>query len=307
MDLRQLNALLAVAEHHSFSAAARALHTVQSNVSTHVARLEQEVGSVLIDRAQGELTVEGEIVADRARRILAELRAIEDDLVALRDDVSGSVRAGVIGTTARWLVPALLNAVSLDFPRIELQVIEATTTSLLPQLLSDRLDLAVINLPVDDPDVDADVLFTEERIIVTPLDHPLAQHDRVPLTELADHEILLPPQGTAFRDEIDTDARRARVTLKPRAEVDGLRLLTSLAFQGFAPALVPASAAPSSLTGEWKRVAVDGLSPRIVGLATRRRGSPSAPARAMAELIRRIVATDGPGQASITPAVPGVA
>jgi DNA-binding transcriptional LysR family regulator len=307
MDLRQLNALLAVAEHHSFSAAARALHTVQSNVSTHVARLEQEVGSVLIDRAQGELTVEGEIVADRARRILAELRAIEDDLVALRDDVSGSVRAGVIGTTARWLVPALLNAVSLDFPRIELQVIEATTTSLLPQLLSDRLDLAVINLPVDDPDVDADVLFTEERIIVTPLDHPLAQHDRVPLTELADHEILLPPQGTAFRDEIDTDARRARVTLKPRAEVDGLRLLTSLAFQGFAPALVPASAAPSSLTGEWKRVAVDGLSPRIVGLATRRRGSPSAPTRAMAELIRRIVATDGPGQASITPAVPGVA
>jgi DNA-binding transcriptional LysR family regulator len=307
MDLRQLNALLAVAEHHSFSAAARALHTVQSNVSTHVARLEQEVGSVLIDRAQGELTVEGEIVADRARRILAELRAIEDDLVALRDDVSGSVRAGVIGTTARWLVPALLNAVSLDFPRIELQVIEATTTSLLPQLLSDRLDLAVINLPVDDPDVDADVLFTEERIIVTPLDHPLAQHDRVPLTELADHEILLPPQGTAFRDEIDTDARRARVTLKPRAEVDGLRLLTSLAFQGFAPALVPASAAPSSLTGEWKRVAVDGLSPRIVGLATRRRGSPSAPTRAMAELIRRIVATDGPSQASITPAVPGVA
>ena len=57
MDLRQLHALLAVAEHQSFSAAARALHTVQSNVSTHVARLEQEVGSILSDRAQGELTV----------------------------------------------------------------------------------------------------------------------------------------------------------------------------------------------------------------------------------------------------------
>ncbi|MEZ5164947.1 MAG: LysR family transcriptional regulator [Acidimicrobiales bacterium] len=93
MDLRQLNALLAVAEHHSFSAAARALHTVQSNVSTHVARLEQEVGAVLIDRALGELTVEGEIVADRARRILAELRSIEDDLSALRDEVSGAVAA----------------------------------------------------------------------------------------------------------------------------------------------------------------------------------------------------------------------
>jgi DNA-binding transcriptional LysR family regulator len=302
MDLRQLNALLAVAEHHSFSAAARALHTVQSNVSTHIARLEQEVGSVLIDRAQGELTVEGEIVADRARRILTELRAIEDDLIALRDDVSGSVRAGVIGTTARWLVPVILDAVAREFPRIELQVIEATTTSLLPQLLNGRLDIAVINLPLNDPDVDAEVLFTEERIIVAPLDHPLADHDMVSLTDLADHEILLPPRGTAFRDEIDTDARRARVTLTPQAEVDGLRLLTSLAFQGFGPALVPASAAPAWLNGDWKRVAVEGLSPRIVGLAIRRRGSPSAPTRTMAELIHRIVISDGPSQGLITPA-----
>lgn len=305
MDLRQLNALLAVAEHKSFSAAARALHTVQSNVSTHVARLEQEVGSVLIDRAAGELTVEGEVVADRARRILAELRAIEDDLVALRDDVSGSVRAGVIGTTARWLVPAVLDTTSRDHPRIELRVIEATTTSLLPQLLSDRLDLAVVNLPVDDPDVDTEVLFTEERIIVAPLDHPLAAHERVTIADLGDHEILLPPQGTAFRDEIDTDARRAQVELTTRAEVDGLRLLTSLAFQGFGPALVPASAAPSWLEGDWKRVAVEGLSPRIVGLAFRRRSAPSAPTRTMADVIRRAVQVEGPVQGLITPAVPG--
>lgn len=302
MDLRQLHALLAVAEHQSFSAAARALHTVQSNVSTHVARLEQEVGSTLIDRAQGELTVEGEIVADRARRILAELRAIEDDLISLRDDVSGRVRAGVIGTTARWLVPAVLTAVSEEFPRVELQIIEATTTSLLPQLLNDRLDLAVVNLPVDDPDVDAQVLFTEERIIIVPIDHPLAAHERVDLAELSRHSILLPPQGTAFRDEIDADARRARVELVTQAEVDGLRLLTSLAFQGFGPALVPASAAPSWLDGDWVRVAVDGLSPRIVGLATPRRSPPSAPTRTLAELIRRIVVVAGPEQGLISPA-----
>ena len=68
MDLRQLNALLAVAEHGSFSAAARALHTVQSNVSTHVARLERELGATLIDRSSGTLTEEGNAVVARARR-----------------------------------------------------------------------------------------------------------------------------------------------------------------------------------------------------------------------------------------------
>ena len=110
MDLRQLNALVAVSEHRSFSAAARALHTVQSNVSTHVARLERELDAILVDRRTGELTSEGSAVVLRALRIKAELLAIPADISALRDDIQGTVRFGIIGTTGRWLVPALLAA-----------------------------------------------------------------------------------------------------------------------------------------------------------------------------------------------------
>ena len=216
--------LLAVAEHRSFSAAARALHTVQSNVSTHIARLETELGSTLIDRARGELTSEGEIVADRARRIIGELRSIEHDLASLSDEVSGHVRLGIIGTTARWLVAPLLDALQGAYPLIEMVIIEATTTSLLPQLVSERLDAAVVNLPVDHPDVDTRPLFDEDRIVVVPSGHPLTAYDQLTLAELEPHPVLMPPTGTAFRDEIETDARRSRVTLTPLAEVDGLRL-----------------------------------------------------------------------------------
>ena len=53
MDVRQLSALVAIADHGTFSAAARALFTVQSNVSSHIARLEKELGVTLVDRAQG--------------------------------------------------------------------------------------------------------------------------------------------------------------------------------------------------------------------------------------------------------------
>src|SRR5215218_9193913 len=82
MDLRQLAALTAVADHESFSAAARALHTVQSNVSTHVARLERELDVTLVDRATGHLTVAGELVVERARRIQAELDALVADVAS---------------------------------------------------------------------------------------------------------------------------------------------------------------------------------------------------------------------------------
>ena len=71
MDLRQLSALAAVADAGSFSAAARHLHTVQSNVSTHVARLERELGATLVDRSTGALTDEGEVVLDIIHRLQA--------------------------------------------------------------------------------------------------------------------------------------------------------------------------------------------------------------------------------------------
>lgn len=296
MDLRQLNALLAVAEHASFSAAARALHTVQSNVSAHIARLEREVGARLIDRDKGSLTPEGEIVADRARRIQVELRAIQDDLVSLREDLAGTVRTGVIGTTARWLVPLLLEESHRRHPRLEVIVVDATTTSLVPLLVRDRLDLAVVNLPVDDPDIETEALFSEDRVVVAPEGHELAGQDRVALAELARHPVLLPPRGTAFRDEVDAEAGEAGLELRPRAEIDGLRLLMSLAAQGFAPALLPASATHGMAPGPWRSAAVEGLGPRVVGLARNRRTAPSAPARTVAEIVREVVEAEAPNQ-----------
>src|SRR5260221_13660902 len=97
MDLRQLAALVAVAETGTFSAAADVLHTVQSNVSTHIARLERELGVTLVDRAAGHLTEEGVVVLARARRVQAELEALAADVASLRDEVVGRGRRGVIG------------------------------------------------------------------------------------------------------------------------------------------------------------------------------------------------------------------
>lgn len=296
MDLRQLAALVAVAEAGSFSGAARQLHTVQSNVSTHVARLERELGATLVDRTTGALTDEGDAVVDRARRIRHELDALRSDVDALLHDVTGPARLGCIGTVGRWLVPRLLVEVRNRHPKVSPVIVDATTTSLVPQLLTERLDLAVVNLPVNDPEVTTAHLFDEDRIVVAPDDHPLAKFDRVSWQELASFELLLEPQGTSFRDELDREAARVGATLRPLAEVDGLRLVASLAFDGFGAAVLPATAVPSWLGGAWRLVPVDGLAPRQVGLAHRHRARLSAPARAVRDAVVAVVATaDQPG------------
>src|SRR5579862_5749797 len=162
MDLRQLNALVAVADRGGFSAAADALHTVQSNVSAHVARLEHELGATLFDRSAGRLTEEGETVVARARRVQAELDGLVADVVALRSDIQGECRVGLIGTTAQWLVPRLLRLMGDRHPLVHLVIVDATSTSLAPRLVAGALDLAVVNLPVPEPELVSEPLFDED-------------------------------------------------------------------------------------------------------------------------------------------------
>lgn len=301
MDFRRLAALVALADHGTFSAAATALHTVQSNVSTHVARLERELGVTLFDRAGGRLTDEGRAVVARARRIAAEVDAIAAEIGALRDVVAGPVRLGMIPTTGRWLTARLLTALAERHPGVRPVVCEGTSGSLEPQVTTGRLDLAVVNMPVAGGDLVARPLFDEDLMFVSHFDDPLVARGRLRLADLAAVPLLLPMPGTAFRDDIDAAAAAAGMTLQPSAEFDGVRLIASLTFGGHGRAILPASAVPGFLREEWRAVPVDGLPPRRVGVVVRRRGLPSAPARAVLDLLHEVVAEGAPEQPGLYP------
>jgi DNA-binding transcriptional LysR family regulator len=301
MDLRQLAALVAVADTGTFSAAATRLHTVQSNVSTHVARLERELGVALIDRSAGELTAEGDVAVARARRVQAEVDALVADVASLHDEVAGHVRMGILGTTGRWVLPPLLATISARHPKIRMAILEGNTTSLLPQLAAGALDVTVVNLPVNDPQIAVDELFEEDLLLVTPAEHHLADREEVTLEELAGHQLLLPPPGTSIRVELDRAAEAAGVTMQAQTELDGLRLIASLAFEGFGAAILPATAVPASSSPMWRRVRLSGVAGRRVGLARRRRGLPSAPVRALQEAVADVVADQAPTQPGVHP------
>lgn len=299
MDLRQLNHLIAVAEHQSFSAAARTLHTVQSNVSTHVAKLEKELGAALIDRHTMQPTAEGRAVLERARRIRTELQAINDDIVSMRHEVAGEVRIGCIGTTGRWMASPLLGRLAERHPALRPVLVDATTTSLTPRVLDGDLDMAIVNTPVVEAGLESEPLFEEERIIVAPADHPLADRETIDVADLAEHPVMLTPRGTTFRDAIDQELAAAGVLLTAAAEVDGLRLLASLAYQGYAPALLPASTVSGYPSGDWSLVHVAGLARRSVGLVRNRRTTPSMPIRAAREVVLNVIREIAPHQPGI--------
>jgi len=292
MELRQLSAVLALADNGTFSAAADALGTVQSNVSTHIARLERELGTPIFDRSRGALTEEGRVVVARARRIMVELEGLVSDVAAVRNVVAGTVSLGMIGTTARWLAPKVLETMSERHPGVHLTVAEGTSAELADRLQAGRLDLAVSSLPSADEDLTGEGLFDEDLVLVVARDDPLAGRTDIGVDEVISIPLLLPMQGTTLRRELETALSRGRdrpVALTPKAELDGVRLIASLTFDGHGPAILPACAVPDYLQDQWVTVPVEGLPRRTVGVVTRHRGLLSAPARALRDIVRDIV------------------
>ena len=306
MDVRQLSALVAIADHGTFSAAARSLFTVQSNVSSHIARLEKELGTVLVDRSQGGLTEDGERVVERARRILHELEDIAAEVATADGEVAGDVRLGMLGTTARWLLPRLLAVLGTEHPMVRAIVSEGSTSVLIPGLVSGRFNAGVIHLPVDDPELTLEPLFAEDLLLVVHAEHPLAGRHELSLRELSAHRLLLPPAGSALRRVLDRAAAGAGVGLRAQAEIDGVRLLAALALDGHGAAIVPATAA-RGVDSRRVLVPVPELPPRVVALAHRRRPAPGAPAKVLFAALRAVVAEragDQPGVRSGSAAFP---
>ncbi|MGD1011136.1 MAG: LysR family transcriptional regulator [Acidimicrobiales bacterium] len=301
MELRQLSSLVGIADQGSFSAAASALETVQSNISAHVKKLENELGCELVDRATGQLTEAGEIVVAHSRRVEAELGALLSDVVALTHEAVGNVRIGIIGTTARWLVPQLLRAAPQRYPNLHLVFVELTTTRLQVELATEQVDVAVLNLPTTGTDLDFTPLFEEDIVLVVPVDHPLAATGEISVRGLKGIPLLLPATGTAFRADLDAALEATSSTLLARAEIDGIRLIASLTFEGWGPSILPATAVPNYLRNTWTLVRVTDVPRRVVGLVQRATSLPSPSARAVRDLLTEIVSDPARLPAGLTP------
>jgi len=293
MDFRQLEALVAVVDAGSFSKAGKALATAQSNISTRVKNLEAELGVSLVDRETMEPTPEGRSVLERARRILVEEESIGTDVKSMSETVQGDVSIGMIGTTGRWLIPHLLHAQRATYPNIYLRIVEGTNSALKPRLATGELNVAILSMPLLPDSFRYAELFDEDLVLVTPTKGKRAiAGDQVKLRDITTLDLLLPLSGTPLRNEIDEACELAHVTLTPRIEMDGIRTLASLCFDGEGYAVLPATAIPAHLKLGFRGIRISDLPPRRVALTLPPYGLPSTPTLAVHQLIKEIVGSD---------------
>jgi len=186
LDVTRLRVLLAVARHGSVTAAAQALHYAQPSVSHHLARLEAETGSRLVQRAgRGiRLTDAGRLLADRAEEILGRLDAAEAELAAHTGLRSGRVRLAAFPSALGTFVPAAAAAFVTAYPSVDLRFAEAEPPEAVRLLRGGEVEVAVLfGYPgADAPELAGlrhEVLLDDPIHLVTPADWPgdrLADH-----------------------------------------------------------------------------------------------------------------------------------
>jgi DNA-binding transcriptional LysR family regulator len=193
LELSHSRALLAVGELSSFSKAAERLNLSPPAVFAQIHQLEQEMGEKLYQRAGRGLvlTPAGRLLVDYCKRLVL----IHDEAVGAVQELSGvqrgSLYLGCGPHISVSIVPHLLRAYLSSYPNVELRLITGNDNMLFDDLYAGKVDLILMNLPVDGPDLVQDPLWRYELVFIVPPDDTIAQHGVVSARELAQRPFIL--------------------------------------------------------------------------------------------------------------------
>src|ERR1700761_3334619 len=179
LDVTRLRVLVAVARHGSVTAAARALNYAQPSVSHHLARLEAETGTKLIQRAgRGiRLTDAGRLLADRATEVIGRLDAAENELAVSAGLPAGRLRLAAFPSALSTIVPAAAAILRDQHPSVDLRLTEAEPPEAIRMLRAGYVDMALIfrheasdgtPLPAEHDDLREQVLLAEAVHLILP-------------------------------------------------------------------------------------------------------------------------------------------
>ena len=197
MNLRQLRQFVTLAETGNFHRAAEMLHMAQPPLSVSIRKLEEEMGEALFERRSTGvfLTTVGEAMQADARLTLFHAEQCRQAVMDARQGQGGLLRMGIIGSATYALLPELIPSLRERFPKIELELTEATSSEILDGLVSRRFDVGFVRYPVLHPAPFELLPMDRDDFVLAVSEHsPLAAHDAIALSDAARQPFIMYPQ-----------------------------------------------------------------------------------------------------------------
>jgi LysR family transcriptional regulator, hydrogen peroxide-inducible genes activator len=287
--LRQLRYLDALARFRHFGMAAGHCTVTQPALSTQIQDLEKKLGVELVERRYKDvqLTPIGREVAERAARILADVRDLGEFARRRAAPLSGDLRLGVIPTIAPYLLPSLLVLVRERYPALELHIRETQTQPLIGELVSGGLDLLLLALPAEHGDLETLPLFEDRFMLALPPDRRVKGAARATPELVKNDRLLLLEEGHCLRHQALAFCELRQADTIDTFGASSLSTLVQMVANGLGLTLLPEiSVGVETRHGEVRLMRFASREPaRVVGLAWRATSPRRRDFEAFAELI----------------------
>ncbi len=203
MTITQLEYVVALDTHRNFATAAAHCHVTQPTLSMQLKKLEDELGTILFDRNKKPVapTDVGEQVIEQARVSLQSLKQIDALVRRHSDDLSGTLRVGIIPTLSPYLLPRVLPALAKQYPNLTLEIEELLSDQIIDKLHKDQLDVALWVARESENRLVHVPLFYERFLVYLPDDHVYPDQS-IALSELDMKQLWLLKEGHCFRDQV---------------------------------------------------------------------------------------------------------
>jgi DNA-binding transcriptional LysR family regulator len=246
LDVRRMKVLREVAARGSFSAAAEALSFTQSAISQHVAALERETGTKLVERSPRGVrpTEAGRALVAHADAILARIEAAEEELAAIKGLRGGRLRLACFQSAGATLVPRAVAEFHARHPDVDLGMIEAEPEDAREPLRSGEIDLALVydfdSLPgMLDDELELTHLIDDPYDVVVPQSHRLAKRRGVKLADFADEPWVASTSISGCRRITERVCQEAGFEPRIAFEADETLAAQSLVAAGVGVSLLP--------------------------------------------------------------------
>ena len=241
MDLRQLEIIRAIAETGSFTAAGQKLHVSQSAISRQILLLEDEMKEPVFLRVgrRIRITPAGESLLQLSHRVFQDLKDTIAGITDSQESLRGTVRLLGGMTVCLYVFPPLLTELKRQHPQIDLKLVTGSSERCIAQLRAGAGDLALLTLPVEQPDLVTVPVLQEELLVVTAAKHPLSKKRKIVPADLVGEPFVLFESGSNTRRAIDEFFINARIEPHIVMETENVEIIKAMVRNGIGVTIIP--------------------------------------------------------------------
>ena len=239
ITLKQLRYFSALAKHRHFGKAADACAVTQPALSMQIKELEEALGCRLMEKGTRpvQLTKVAQRLLKHTHVILSDIDNMEEVARASKNKPISFLRLGVIPSIAPYFLPEVIKRLNAKFKDVELHIQESMSSNLIDAVNEGRLDIAIMALPVSDPNLVEAELFVEQFVLVRPVEDA---NEPIPNPEQLRHmRLLLLKEGHCFRDQALEFCKIGPSVSNELMDASSLSTLVQMVSAGMGVTLIP--------------------------------------------------------------------